>query len=177
MNKLFFLAVIMLLGCNNLKYKTESGFNPRTHNFSYTEISDSSLMFKRVQVNLPGDSIINGKITGILKDRIMISTQLKRDTLSVPFMEIKSFQVSGFPLPYYSRSSFGIGFSGTFILFISPYIINTVNNTKTPNSYNQTPEMTIAYMGVGLLGGFLLSNYLDYNQQELENQIVTIFVE
>ncbi len=121
--------------------------------------------------------IIIGKIIGISNDRIMISTHLKHDTLGIPFMGMKSFQVSGFPLPYYSRSSFGIGFSATFMLFISPYIVNTVNNTTTPNSYNQTPEMTIAYMGAGLLGGFLFSNYLEYNEQELENQIVTIFVE
>ena len=175
MNKSFLLVFIMLTGCNSLKYQSESTFNPRTHNFSYTEISDSSLMFKRVQVNLHGDSIIIGKITGISKDRIMITTQFKHDTVSVPFMETKSFQVSGFPLPYYNRASFGAGLGGTFMFLLSLYSIRTSNNAVAGDEDQPFGEI-LTYLGVSLLGGVYFSNQLNYSEEELKGQIVTVFV-
>lgn len=175
MKIIFLISTILLIGCGNFRYTSKSDLNLKDHSFSYSEITDSSLLSKRTQLSFIPDSVINGKIIGVSDKNLTIIRQRVLDTLSIPFMEIKSFQVSGYPLPYYNRASFRFGFAGTFILLTLPYIISTYNS-QTPVSFEQTPELTFAYWVAGILSGFLLSNQLEYSKEEMQNQIVTIYV-
>lgn len=165
----------MLTGCGVSKYSSSCDFNPMTHSYSYKEISDSTILSKRTQIILKNDSTLYGSISGITSDNLIINSNLTNESISIPLLNIRSFSVSGFPKPYYNRVSFGFGFAGTFILLTLPYIISTYNS-QTPVSFEQTPELTLSYWVAGILSGFLLSNQLEYSKEEMQNQIVTIYV-
>jgi len=173
MRLLFFILVVLLTGCNISKYSTNCDFTPATHSYSYNEISDSTIMNKRTQIILNTDSTLYGRISGITSDNLIIISNLTNEKVSVPFSNINSFQVSGFPIPFYERASFGFGIGATFLMLIIPA---TVKENNSPNPSDANINLTLGFLGISLAGGYYLATHSAYNEDELKGALVTVHV-